>query len=287
MSSSTPTLNDLRRQIDEIDTALHDLLMRRVEIVGAISAVKKGGRQPAFQPSREATILRRLVLRHAGNLPPAILVRVWREIMSGTAALQSHLAVAVYAPDDAPQFWDLARDHFGSHTPMMPYRSAGQVLRALSEGPATVGVLPMPEEGEADPWWPHLLSPDDTAPHVIARLPFGPRGNARGKTADALVVGPGKPEATGADCCLLAIETRAETSRARLLSGLTDVGFQVNSFISHEPAPGVSVILLELDGIVAADDPSLADALRKLGGEVDRIASLGGYARPLSGDVIR
>src|SRR5205085_1491538 len=88
---------------------------------------------------------------------------------------------AVYTPSDAPGFWDLARDHYGSHTPMVPCRSTPQVIRAVTENKEAIGVLPMPQEGDSDPdpWWRHLLSSDGNAPHVIARLPFGARGNAR------------------------------------------------------------------------------------------------------------
>jgi len=53
-----------------------------------------------------------------------------------------------------PVMWDLARDHYGSHTPMMAFHSASELLRTLGEGRAAVGVLPMPAEGESAPWWP-------------------------------------------------------------------------------------------------------------------------------------
>ena len=40
MDAGKPSLDDLRREIDDIDAALHDLLMRRTELVQRIGAAK-------------------------------------------------------------------------------------------------------------------------------------------------------------------------------------------------------------------------------------------------------
>src|SRR6202007_2719305 len=152
--------------------------------------------RPADQPAREAQIVRRLVGRHRGGLPFATLARMWREMLAATVRLQSPFSVAVFAPADRPGFWDLARDHYGSNTSMSAYDTVDQVIRAVACGTGSVGVLPLPKAGEPDPWWPHLLSTDGDAPRVVARLPFGARGNARADS-DALVIGCGAQEESG------------------------------------------------------------------------------------------
>jgi len=236
MTPSPSDLADLRRRLDEIDDKLHDLLIRRAEIVGAVAASKREGKLPAFQPGREAQIIRRLVGRHHGAFPVATLVRMWREMLSATVRLQSAFAVAVFAPIEAQGFWDLARDHYGSHTPMAAYRSIGQVIRAVTEGQASLGVLPMPQEGELDPWWRHLLSKDEDAPRVVARLPFGARGNARGDGVDALAIGRGVQQETGRDRVLLATESSADISRDRIFRTLASLGLVCTFFASYEHA---------------------------------------------------
>ncbi|HVM79399.1 MAG TPA: chorismate mutase [Stellaceae bacterium] len=276
------TLDELRRKIDEIDDELHDLLMRRTEIVGEIGALKKNDRLPALRPGREAMILRRLMARHQGPLPRPLIVRIWRELLSGTIALQVDFAVAVYAPDSAPGYWDIARDHYGSHTPMTAYSTAVQVLRAVTEGEASVGVLPIPQDGEAEPWWPHLSATDPATPKVIARLPFAGHGNARSGDAEALAIGRGDLEATGADRSLLVIDTSREMSRGKLLSALKAGGFEPAFLAAVERVPDFAADLLELEGIVRADDKRLKDALRPLGEATGAISFLGGYARPLT-----
>ncbi|MGH6962751.1 MAG: chorismate mutase, partial [Dongiaceae bacterium] len=67
MPTVDATIDDLRRQIDEIDRSLHDLLMRRSDVAAQIGALKNnGGNRQAggfFRPGREAAVLRRLVQR--------------------------------------------------------------------------------------------------------------------------------------------------------------------------------------------------------------------------------
>ena len=281
MTPSPSDLADLRRRLDEIDDKLHDLLIRRAEIVGAVAASKREGKLPAFQPGREAQIIRRLVGRHHGAFPVATLVRMWREMLSATVRLQSAFAVAVFAPIEAQGFWDLARDHYGSHTPMAAYRSIGQVIRAVTEGQASLGVLPMPQEGELDPWWRHLLSKDEEAPRVVARLPFGARGNARGDGVDALAIGRGVQQETGRDRVLLAAESSADISRDRIFRTLASLGLVCTFFASYEHA-GSATSLIEIEGFVLITDPRLDSFRTQLGSELHRLLPFGGYAVPLS-----
>jgi chorismate mutase len=277
----TPSdLVELRRRLDEIDCKLHDLLIERAEIVSVVAASKKKGNLPAFQPGREAQIIRRLVDRHQGAFPVATLVRMWREMLAATVRLQSPFAVAVFAPIESQGFWDLARDHYGSHTPMSAYRSVGQVIRAVTEGQASVGVLPMPQDGEADPWWRHLLSKDDDAPRVVARLPFGVRGNARSDGVDAFVIGRWVQQETGRDRVLLAAESSTDISRGRIFRTLSSLGLVCTFFTSCEHA-GSSLSLIEIEGFVPIADPRLDSFRAQLGSALHRLLPFGGYAIPL------
>jgi len=280
MMPVTPSdLKGLRRRLDEIDDKLQGLLIDRAHIVSLVAASKKDGHQPAFQPAREAEIIRRLVGRHHGALPVATLVRMWREMLAATVRLQSPFSVAVFAPADRQGFWDLARDHYGSITPMSAYDTSGQVIRAVANGETSVGVLPLPEAGESDPWWPHLLSTAAHAPRIVARLPFGARGNARAD-ADALAIGCGGHQESGLDCTLLGMECSAAISRARITELLSIVGLVCTFFACCDR--GKAVHLIEVEGFVTISDRRF-DAFRlELGAALERLLPLGGYAVPLS-----
>jgi chorismate mutase/prephenate dehydratase len=280
MSPTPSDLAELRHRLDEIDDRLHDLLIERAEVVSAVATSKRDGNLAAFQPGREAQIIRRLVDRHHGSFPVPTLVRMWREMLAATVRLQSPFAVAVFAPIESQGFWDLARDHYGSHTPMSAYRSIGQVIRAVTEGQASVGVLPMPQEGEIDPWWRHLLSKDEDAPRVVARLPFGARGNARSEGTDALAIGRGLQQETGRDRVLLAAESSADISRGRIFRILSSLGLVCTFFASYEYASSV-LNLIEVEGFVPISDPRLDSFRVQLGGALHRLLPFGGYAIPL------
>ena len=287
MPSTPADLEDLRRRLDEIDDGLQRLLVERAELVSLVAEHKRqDGTLAAFQPAREAEILRRLAARHGGAFPLATLLRMWREMLAATVRMQGQFAVAVFAPPEMPGFWDLARDHWGSGTPMTPHGTASQVIRAVSEGAAAVGVLPMPQEGDADPWWRHLLSNDGKAPRVIARLPFAARGNARADGADALAIGRFAQQPTGEDRTLYLAETMEHVSRTRIFGMLAEARLTCTLFASFDHAEG-ALHLFELEGFVPLADPRLDGFREQLGQTLTQLLPFGGYAVPLSAASLR
>jgi chorismate mutase/prephenate dehydratase len=274
----TLPLDDLRRQIDEIDDRLHDLIMERAQIVETIGATKRSANAPVLRPGREAAILRRLVTRHRGAFPKGAVLRIWRELIAAQTSIQAPFAVAVYTPAEGPGYWDLARDHWGSQIAMHQHGSVAQVIRAVTEGQATVGVLPMPSEGESDPWWPQIASADEATPRIIARLPFIGRGNARSEPGDALAIAKLPSEENGADRSFLILETRGQISRTRLISGLTQAGLSCSLFAQHGPR---LLALAEVEGFVASGDPRIARLMEQMADAIAWLVPIGGYAAPL------
>jgi chorismate mutase-like protein len=281
MSATFSDLTLLRRRIDAIDDRMHDLLMERAEIVAQVAASKREGDAAFYQPAREAQILRRLTARHHGILPVASVLRMWREMLAATVRLETPFAVAVFARPEAHGLWDLARDHYGCHAPMSACGSVDEVIDALNEGRAAVGVLPMPREADPDPWWRQLMSPQGDGLRVMARLPFGARGNARPDGSDALVIGRGAQQRTGADRTLFIAELGGDFSRARFLAQLSSSGLNCK-FCAYCEHAGGTLSLFELDDFVPICDPRIADLRAALGPALHRLLPFGGYAVPLS-----
>lgn len=288
MDTTAPPLEDLRAEIDKIDREILDLLIQRSEVVRRIGEVKGDlldGR-PALRPAREAQILRRLAERAQGRFPAAVLARVWRELLAAHTRLQAPLSVAVFArPEDALRVWDLARDHFGSTTPMTLVDRPVQALRSLSEGSATVAVLPVP--GDDDPWWVSLMSDHDLRLRVFARLPFVTGGGADGDEVKALAIAQLDVEASGDDLTLLAIEAEPGLSRGRLRDLLVAAGLDPSwASTCRPPSPPQALHLVEVSSFVGDGDARIAELRKAARGEVLRVVPLGGYARPLSPDPI-
>ena len=238
-----PTLPELRARLDGIDDAIHDLLIERA---GIVEHVARSGKPAAFRPGREASMLRRLLARHTGRLPPRTIVRMWREMLAGTTAMQAQVSAAVFDTTPGRDMTALAREHFGALTPMRVHASFAAALAELRAGTATAAVLPFPAPGAN--WFASM-----TGLFIVARLPFWadrPEGVPRG---DALVVATTPPDPSGADRSFIAF--------------------------AHDPGlPGVPVHaahgnVIEFDGLIAPGDPRLA----ALGA-----SSLGGYAIPVN-----
>lgn len=278
MLSSHSELEELRRRIDGIDNNLLELLVDRLNIVEQVAALKAEG-IATYVPAREAAIIRRLVARAGDKLPAGMIVRLWRELLGTTVRREGPFGVGAYVSPDGFGLWDIARDHYGSHTPMMMYQSTSQVIRAVADGRVSVGVLPVPQDDDIDPWWVHLLSPDADVPRVIARLPFGPRGNAR-YNGDALVIGYGPQQPSGSDRTLLATENAVDISHSRFLSAFSALGMNCTLLFSCGQAD-VTHTFVEIDGFVPLSDPRLEQLRERLGGDLLRLFAIGSYAVPL------
>ena len=280
MLSTQADLDELRRRLDRIDDSLQDLLIERLEVVARVAAQKRNGTVSPYVPAREAEMLRRLIARQGDAFPAGTLVRIWRELLGATTRAQGPFAVGAYAPLESPGVWDLARDHYSSHAPLTAYHTTFQVIRAVAERSVAVGVLPMPQDGDSDPWWRHLLSLDAEAPRVVARLPFGPRGNARSDNGDALVIGFGAQQPSGHDRTLLVTENAVQISRGRMVAAFSAIGLNCTFMVSCEHAEAANT-LIEIDGFVPLDDARLKALRDRLGGDLYRLMAVGGYAVPL------
>lgn len=284
MSDGKPNLAALREELDSIDNALHDLLMRRAAIAAGVRASK--GNAPVWRPAREAQILRRLMTRHTGPFPRATIIQLWREIVSAMVRLQGEFAVAVYAQDGDRLCRDMARDHFGGETPLSLHSSARAVLNAVQEGTATVGVLPIPEDSEEAPWWPTLAGiARGGNVSVCARLPFAPIAPGNGDSA--LCVASISPDESGDDRSFFVLRTSPEVSRARLNDAIAAAGIKPVRLIgSGAPMDGTSVFMAELEGFAGPDDSRIARLTDPDNGIAESAIFLGVYATPLSSDDI-
>ena len=274
-----PTLDSLRAEIDEIDDSLHELLMRRTEASEQVRAVKQGARPILFRPGREAAIIKRLLARHGGTLPPEALIQIWREIIASSTRLQGPFSVAIYAT--AGIELDLARAQFGVLTPLLPMSSVGPVLAALDDGQAQLGVVPLPEDTPDEPWWRGCGSGGD-ALHILARLPFV---SASAQPA-ALVVGRQPFEPTGDDRGYLVIEIAGEISRARLSAALTAAGLKPRGFpaearLADGRGAARPTLLVETEDYVAPGDPRLGRLREAAGTGLAGVRPIGGYAVPI------
>lgn len=279
-------LADLRAQIDRLDGALHDILRDRAELIDQVRKLK--GKQHIYiRPGREAQMVRALMARPQGKLPEGLIVRVWRELISGFTLIEGGLKVAVYTPEKGLNLWDIARDFYGSFTPLMEVTSAQAAIKAVQANKATVAVVPPPSANDKDAWWPMLAGDKKNVLTVFASLPFEivkpGRSNARLTLPMGLVIGKLYPELTGDDRSFLAMQcVHVPEGEMRRLLG--KAGYKVRQMLMQQTGRGASApmaFLIEAEGYIGRNDTRLARLRAMLGSRLQHLAPLGGYAVPL------
>jgi chorismate mutase len=172
----TPSLAELRREIDRIDEKMHGLLMERGEIINRLISVKQTQESgSAFRPAREAEMMRRLVDRHRGILPLDTAESIWRVIISTFTYVQAPFSVHADLSAGDAAMRDSARFHFGFTVPFVAHMGAASVVAAVSDSKGDLGLVPAFTIAGTGAWWSALEF--DTAPKIIARLPFVERAD--------------------------------------------------------------------------------------------------------------
>lgn len=283
MNATPRSLDELREEIDSIDRQVHALIQQRGALAGEIAEIKRRDGTDRVRPGREAMLLRALVERHDGAFPAGAVLRIWREMISSLVRMEMpEYSIAVYAAGEDQGYWDLARDQFGSRTPMTAHPSARDAISQVFDGAASLAVVPSPTEDEPGTWWPNLCALN--APRILYRLPFFGRGNARGGSGDgpdALAIGRMTAEATGDDRTAFVLETGGDVSRTGL-SEILNVA-KLKATLLAPSAAGARHCYAEVEGFVATDDPRL----KALEGHdsIQRVTVIGAYATPMGDPV--
>jgi len=84
-------MGEWRKRIDEIDQQLLRLLNERSQCAVEVGKIKKALHQAAWQPEREAEILRNVVKANSGPLDDAAVRRLFERIIDEARALERHV----------------------------------------------------------------------------------------------------------------------------------------------------------------------------------------------------
>ena len=283
------TLDEIRRKIDALDTRIHDTLVERAELVLKIGEEKRKNNIEVVQPAREARMIRRLLEKHKGALPEMAVVRIWRELVGAVSLLQTGLKVVVAEVEGRPEYWDLAKDYFGSCLPMSRISSPLSAISAVREGKATFAVVPYPNDGpdneDDKPWWEFLDTGTTGAMRISVRLPHGddPQSVIENKNLDyrALVVAKTGFDSSDEDHSFIYIECDPSISRAKMVSLAEEIGFKPVSLSSKRITNESEVRkhLLEVKGYWQDKMPEMKN-FAGLFDENALISCAGGYPVP-------
>ena len=141
-AAKEPGLAPLRGEIDRIDRQLVSLMNERATVAGKIGHLKRATGQQTYDPSREEIVLERVAGNNPGPLSAESLKAVYRELISGSRAIEQHLRVAHLGP--AWTYSHLAALHrFGSSVEFVPVASISAAFEEVNAGHSHYGVVPL------------------------------------------------------------------------------------------------------------------------------------------------
>ncbi len=135
-------LTKLRKKIDTLDEKILALLNERASITVEIGKNKIKNSKSPYVPNREKEIYDHVLNANKGPLPNFIVSAIYREIMSGSLALEKSIKVAYLGPPAT--FTHLAAlKKFGASLNYYPCNSITEIFTEVERGRAEYGVVPI------------------------------------------------------------------------------------------------------------------------------------------------
>ena len=92
-------LGTLRREIDELDKKIVEVLNERAKVVVRIGKAKQRDGTAIYAPDREHAVLERVARLNDGPMPAKTIQAIYRELMSGSFALEKPLRIGYLGPE--------------------------------------------------------------------------------------------------------------------------------------------------------------------------------------------
>ena len=139
---SSKELKAFRSQIDKLDQQILKLVNERAGLAAKIGRVKSETNDSVFSPAREEEVLTNVLAANKGPLPEVTVRAIYREIISGSRALQKIDKVAFLGPEYS--FSHIAALHrFGRGAEYMGVTNIAAVFEEVNRKHVDYGVVPL------------------------------------------------------------------------------------------------------------------------------------------------
>lgn len=135
-------LSVLRARIDELDHRLIALLNERASAVVEVGRLKRGSGIPIYAPHREQQVLEKVLGLNEGPLSDRTIEAVYREIMSGSFALELPLRIGYLGPQGSFSH-QAAVKQFGSSVSFEDVHEVRGVFTEVVRGHCHYGLVPI------------------------------------------------------------------------------------------------------------------------------------------------
>ncbi len=155
-------LNQIRKQLDEVDNGLLEFFLQRSELVNEVKALKQQTVSNTLRPMRETEQMRCFIAWYQKqniDMPLSGFIATWREIISSSINQQSPLYIYLCDTNFA-----VARSWFGQSSNYQFSSDSNIILQKLQDDPNAIAILSVDDTC----WWKNL--PDGY--FVFAQLPI-------------------------------------------------------------------------------------------------------------------
>lgn len=140
--SDPASLEELRRKIDAFDKQIVELLNERAKVVVEVGKFKQQTNTPIYAPEREKAVMEKVRQYNKGPLPDRCLEAIWRELMSGSFALEKPLKIGFLGPEGTFSHAAAVRK-FGSSVEYVPLADISSVFAEVVRGHTDYGLVPV------------------------------------------------------------------------------------------------------------------------------------------------
>ncbi|MEL7499971.1 MAG: prephenate dehydratase [Planctomycetota bacterium] len=137
-----PSRAERQRAIEVADRELVDLINQRARLVIEVGHFKRKSDVPIYAPHREAAVLKKIKSLNTGPLPDQTLEAIYRELMSGSFALEKPLRIGFLGPEG--EFSHLAAiRQFGSSVTFDASTEIRNIFTQIIEDQIDYGLVPI------------------------------------------------------------------------------------------------------------------------------------------------
>jgi chorismate mutase / prephenate dehydratase len=141
-ATSSKDLKSFRVQIDKLDQQILKLINERADLAAKIGRVKTENNDSTFSPAREEEVIANVLTANKGPLPEVTVRAIYREIISGSRALQRIDKVAFLGPEYS--FSHIAALHrFGRAAEYSGVTNIAAVFEEVHRKHVDYGVVPL------------------------------------------------------------------------------------------------------------------------------------------------
>jgi chorismate mutase len=133
-------MQNLRRQVDQIDLKMLKLLQQRTKLSGQIGRMKRRHGAVIYVPERERGLVARLIRLSKGLPSPKAVAALYREIMSSSRAAQGQAPIGLLQAS-APLVLPASCASFGACDQFSPKKTWAELVKGLDSGALSLVLL--------------------------------------------------------------------------------------------------------------------------------------------------